>query len=261
MELKNSTILITGGTSGIGLEFIKQLFAEGGNTIIATGRDQAKLERLKKDYPQVHIVQSDVSDPAAITQLQQDIGRRFPRLNIIINNAGIMRNLDLMDTELDVHEISAEIDIDLCGPIRMVQAFLPDLLKQPSAAIINISSGLAFVPFPISPVYSAAKAGLHAYTRVLRLSLKKTAINVFEIAPPATETALGDAFTGYVDSSQNMAVEKMVNLAIKGINDDKQEITPGTAKILKAMSRIAPRLIFAALDKSLQKVKAKNRHS
>ncbi|MET3982087.1 putative oxidoreductase [Mucilaginibacter sp. UYP25] len=261
MKLKNSTILITGGSSGIGLELIKQLNEEGVNTIITTGRDASRLEQAKRQFPQLHTFQSDVSDTLAISQLYRDIIKQFPQLNIIINNAGVMRDLDLLTTKLDANEITAEIDINLSGSIKMVQTFLPHLVNQKEAAIINVSSGLAFVPFPASPVYSAAKAGLHAYTRILRIQLKQTNIKVFELAPPSTETPLLDAFTGLVDSSQNMAVDKMVNIAIKGILNDTMEIKPGASKILKLMSRLAPEFILNFLDKTLQKARAKKVHS
>jgi len=177
MELTNNTILITGGTSGFGLELATRLMALG-NTVIITGRDQAKLNETKKMLPGIHIFQSDVSDPKAIELLYAQVVKQFPELNFLINNAGIMRKISLHDTSVGLLDITKEIEINLVGPIRMVQQFLPHLLSKPSAAIINVSSGLAFIPFPASPVYSAAKAGLHAYTRVLRLQLKKTSIKV-----------------------------------------------------------------------------------
>jgi uncharacterized oxidoreductase len=259
MQLKNSTILITGGSSGIGLELVKQLIAQQPAAILITGRDNSRLKQVKQEYPQVHIFQSDVSDPEAIRQLAETVTTQFPELNILINNAGIMRNLNLLDTSQQ--DITTEIAIDLSGPILMVQQFLPHLLTKPSAAIINISSGLAFVPFPISPVYSAAKAGLHAYTRVLRLQLKATNIKVFELAPPSTETPLQKDFTGLVDSSHNMAADKMISIAIKGLLKDHLEIKPGFSKVLKLMSRIMPEFILNFLDKTLKKTLSKNLHS
>jgi uncharacterized oxidoreductase len=168
-----------------------------------------------------------------------------------------MRNMDLQDTSMNLEEITQEIEINLSGTIRMTHQFLPQLKKQKSSAIINISSGLAFVPFPASPVYSATKSGIHAYTRVLRLQLKNTNIKVFEIAPPATETPLQDGFRNLVDSSQNMEVNKMVSIAIKGILKDKTEIRPGPANALKIMNRVAPNFALNFLDKSTGKAKAK----
>jgi uncharacterized oxidoreductase len=259
MKLESSTILITGGTSGIGLEFIKQLNRQGVANIIITGRNNSKLELIKKEFPNVYAIQSDVSHPEQIRQLYHDVVLKFPALNIIINNAGIMRNLDLQDTSMDLENITLEIDTNLSGTIRMVHQFLPHLKAQSSAAIVNVSSGLAFVPFPLSPVYSATKAGIHAYTQILRLQLKKTNIKVFEVAPPSTETPLQNAFS-HIDmgsSSPIMKVDKMVAEAIRGILNDKTEILPGMSKMLKLMSRVAPKFAVNLMDKTIEK--AKNR--
>lgn len=261
MKLQNSTILITGGTSGIGLEFLQQLTQQGVAKIIITGRDMGKLDLVKKQFPHVHTIQSDVSHPKEIAQLYHDVINQFPSLNILINNAGIMRNLHLQDPALTPADVTQEININLSGTIQMVQQFLPHLSKQLSAAIINISSGLAFVPFPLSPVYSAAKAGVHAYTQVLRLQLKRTNIKVFEVAPPSTETPLQNAFSDIDmgNSSPIMKVNKMVKVAIAGILKDQTEILPGLSKVLKLMSRVAPAFFIGYLDKTLEKAMSKSK--
>ena len=256
MELKNSTVLITGGTSGIGLEFVKQLMQQQA-TVIITGRDAAKLEQAKKQFPQIHTFQSDVSNPADIKQLYEQVTKQFPQLNIIINNAGIMRNMDLQDTRMSLEDITREIDTNLSGTIRMVHQFLPHLKTKKEATIVNVSSGLAFVPMSISPVYCATKAGIHSYSQSLRLQLKNTKIKVFELAPPGTETPLMDNFEGIVDSKQNMKVDKMVSIAIKGILKDKLEIRPGLSNVLKIMSRVAPNFIANMLHQTTEKAKKK----
>jgi uncharacterized oxidoreductase len=257
MDIKNSTILITGGTSGIGLEMVKQLLPLGPSDLIITGRDSARLLGIKKEYPQVHTFRSDVSKPEDIRNLFTLVTEQFPQLNIIINNAGIMRNLNLLDHSQSLTNITSEIDTNLSGTIQMVHQFLPHLLARPAAAIINVSSGLAFIPFPLSPVYSAAKAGIHAYTQILRLQLKDTHVQVIELAPPATDTPLGDVFDGLVDSSQNMKTGKLVSLAIRGMMRGTPEIRPGLAAVLKAMSRIAPVAALKMMDSSLRKYKEK----
>lgn len=261
MILNNKTVLITGGTSGIGLEFVKQLSQHGVENIILTGRDAAKLQRIKDQYADVHIVQSDVSDAKQIKQLYSEVTKKFGAIHVLINNAGIMRNLDLHTAGSDLVDISREIDTNLSGTIRMVQQFLPHLEAQSSAAIVNVSSGLAFIPFPLSPVYSAAKAGIHAYTRVLRLQLKKTKIKVFELAPPSTETPLQDAFSN-IDlgsSAQMMKADEVVNQAIKGILQDKLEILPGMSKTMKLMGQVAPRFFLNFIDKTIEKAIKKSK--
>lgn len=257
MTLQNSTVLITGGTSGIGLEFLKQLNQQNVARIIITGRDNSKLEDVKRRFPNVHAVRSDVSNPNDIEQLYNEVIKQFPKLNILINNAGIMRNLDLLDATMSLENITREIDINLSGTIRMSHQFLPHLQKQASAAIINISSGLAFVPFPLSPVYSASKAGVHAYTQVLRLQLKNTNVKVIEVAPPSTKTPLQDAFSdlNLEKSGPIMEVEKLVASAIRGILSGKPEVLPGAAKVIKLMSRVAPTFFFNFMAKTVDKAK------
>lgn len=237
MKLKSDTILITGGSSGIGLEMAKQLISLG-NTVIITGRDLSKLELTKKQLPSVHIYQCDVIDSQAICELYKKVTADFPKLNILINNAGIMRAVDFNDTEYD--KICSEIDINLSGPIRMVQQFLPHLKKQPEAAIVNVTSGLAFITFQKTPVYSAAKAGLHTYTKTLRLQLKNTSVKVFELAPPKTSAPLFNRDNPNVEKNNRMPtmdVPKVVTVAIGSIKRDKFEILPGLSKMLKLAGR------------------------
>lgn len=256
MEFKNSTILITGGTSGIGLEFVKQLTEQGAN-IIVTGRNLDALNETKKKFPKVHTFQSDVSRPQDIEQLYKDVTQQFPQLNIIINNAGIMRLIDLQDTTLDLENINREIATNLSGTIRMNHQFLPHMKTKKSSAIVNISSGIAFVPFPLSPIYSATKAGIHAYSQILRLQLKNTNVKVFEVAPPGTDTPLNDTFVGYVGKEQLMKVDKMVNVSIRGIENEKFEIRPGLANVAKWGSRIAPNFFLNFMDRTIENAKAK----
>lgn len=262
MELKNSIVLITGGTSGIGLEFVKQLTTQGAN-IIVTGRSLDKLNETKKQFPNIQTFQSDVSKPQDIEQLYTQVTSQFPELNIVINNAGIMRNLDLQDTGLSLENITSEIETNLSGTIRMNHRFLPHLKTKKSSAIVNVSSGLAFLPFPLSPIYSAAKSGIHAYSQVLRLQLKKTNVNVFELVPPLTDTTLVDAFTDDIDKDSAgpaMKVEKMVRIAIAGLLKDKFEIKPGLSKAFHLMGRIAPKFFLNYVDKTLEKAKAKKKN-
>jgi uncharacterized oxidoreductase len=124
MKLSSNTILITGGGSGIGYELTKQLTALG-NTILITGRDQAKMDRAKAAFPKIHTFRSDVSDPKAIATLYEQVTKQFPELNILINNAGIMREINVHDKAGSLEDITREIEINLSGPIRMVKQFLP----------------------------------------------------------------------------------------------------------------------------------------
>lgn len=249
MKMTGNTILITGGSSGIGLELARQLCTE--NTVIITGRDEKKLEAARIALGKVFAIQSDVSAPNAIAALRDRVVREFPSLNILVNNAGIMRKINLRDSVTDLADINREIETNLSGPVRMVKLFLPHLERQHSPAIVNVTSGLAFVPFPISPVYSAAKAGLHAFTQALRVQTSKTAVKIFELAPPGTETPLfrGDFDEIDLGSIKGMAVARLARLAIEGMKKDVFEIRPGLSNVLKLLSRIAPGLALNMLAK------------
>ncbi len=248
MKLKKRTILITGGTSGIGLELAKQLL-ERDNTVIVTGRDEKKLGATKSALPGVYTFQSDVSNPEAIAALHHSVLAQFPALDTLINNAGIMRNLNLSDDH-DLTDVTREIEINLSGPIRMIQKFLPHLRSRKGALIVNVSSGLAFIPLPLSPVYSATKAALHSYTQSLRVQLNGSDVTVVELAPPAVETPLfRGEFAEEMKDEKGMDVVVFAQKAIAGIEAGKREIRPGLSNVLKAMSRIAPQFMLKQMAK------------
>jgi uncharacterized oxidoreductase len=260
MNISGNTILITGGASGIGFELTKQLLKQK-NKIIITGRDQAKLDKVKKQFPEVHIIQSDVSKIKDIEVLFETIKKDFPAVNVLINNAGIMRTMNLHSEEGSMEDCTREIDINLNGPIRMIRKFLTHLKTKPNAAIVNVTSGLAFVPLPTSPVYCATKAALHSYTQSLRVQLKNTNVKVFELAPPATQTELlGDFDSQDMKDITVMKVEDMVAAAIKGIESDRFEIRPGQSNQLKMMSRIAPDFILKQLSKPVDRMLSAMKH-
>jgi uncharacterized oxidoreductase len=254
MKTSGNSILITGGTSGIGFELARQLLALR-NTVIITGRDRDRLEKAKSQLPGVHTLQSDVSDPSAIATLFQNAIQEFPDLNVLINNAGIMRQRNLNDRGADLNELTSEIETNLSGPIRMAKQFLPHLKTKAAAAIVNVSSGLAFMPLPISPIYCATKAGLHSFTLSLRAQLKNTKVQVFELAPPATKTdLLTDFHPDDMVGTQIMDVKTMVEKAIQGFEKDCLEIRPGQSNVLKIMSRVAPEFILKQLSKPVDRM-------
>jgi len=188
-----------------------------------------------------------VSDPGAIAALHDEMMARFPALDTLVNNAGIMRNLNLND-ERDLRDVTREIEINLSGPVRMVQQFLPHLKTREQALILNVSSGLAFIPFLPSPVYSATKAAMHAFTQVLRLQLDGTGVTVVELAPPPVETPLlRREFAAEMAGQRGMAVQALGVRTIAGIEAGKLEIRPGLSNVLKTMSRVAPQFMLKQL--------------
>lgn len=243
MDLKNSTILITGGTSGIGLELVKQLTEQGAD-IIVTGRSLNALEETKMKFPGVHIFQSDVSDRQEIARLYNDVIARFPQLNILINNAGLMRLIDLQDASLDLSDINREIATNLTGTVQMVHQFLPHLLTRPSAAIVNVSSGIAFMPYSSAPVYSATKAGVRAYTQALRLQLEDTKVKVFELIPPGVNTNLQNDWVIKPNPAMMMNADKMVEVVISGLRKDKPELRPAIIGVIQFAARLVPGLLI-----------------
>ena len=248
MKLTGRTVLVTGGTSGIGLELAAQLLARR-NVVIVTGRDDKGIEAAKSRHPALHAFKSDVGDADGIRRLHADVTARFPELDTLVNNAGIMRNLKLGE-ERSLEDVTREIDIDLSGPIRMVQQFLPHLRHSPDALIVMVSSGIAFVPFSIAPVYSAAKAGLRAYTRCLRTQLANSGVSVVDLAPPGTETPLMKAEFSAMDGPRNTPVETLVRHAITGIEAGKTDIRPGLSRVLSIAGRVAPDLVFNQMSKA-----------
>ena len=250
MKLSQRTILVTGGTSGIGLELARQLLARD-NVVIVTGRDPQRLADARRAVPGLQGIVSDVADVDAIARLHDEVLAHFPTLDVLVNNAGVMRNLDLA-RERAPADVTREIDINLRGPLQMIQQFLPHLRTRHEAAIVNMTSGLAFVPLAISPIYSAAKAGLHAYTRALRVQLAGSAVKVFEIAPPPVETPLMHGeFEANLKGSRGMAPELLARQAIAGIERGRAEIRPGLANVLKAMSRVAPEFMFGQMNRMM----------
>jgi uncharacterized oxidoreductase len=188
MNLTGNTILITGGGSGIGRGLAKELHALGNQVVIAGRRRQA-LEETTAANPGMKSLILDIEDPAAIRAFAAQVATEFPALNVLINNAGIMRAEDLLEQK-DLTDAEAIVTTNLLGPIRLTAALLPHLRKQPRAAIVNVSSGLAFLPLALTPTYCATKAAIHSYTESLRYQLRGTPIEVLELIPPYVQTYL-----------------------------------------------------------------------
>ncbi len=187
MKISGNTILLTGGGSGIGRE-LAQRWHDAGNVVIVTGRTLASLEETASGRANIHAFALDVADPAAIAAFARDILARFPALNVLVNNAGIMP-LEDVSVPRDLSSAEACVVTNLLGPIRMTDALIGHLRAQDDAVIVNVSSGLAFVPLVSAAVYSATKAAIHSWTDSLRLSLQG-AVEVIELAPPAVQTEL-----------------------------------------------------------------------
>ena len=191
MKFSGNTILITGGSQGIGYAMAEYLL-ESGNTVIICGRNKAKLDEAQAAHPELITYECDVSDKESREELAEKITAEHPELNFLINNAGIQRNIDLTKGTRDLAMGDAEIETNLRAPIYMTGLLLPLLEKNEDSKILNVCSGLAFAGehYPDMPVYSATKAGIHAYTRVSRVQLAPLGIRVMEIIPSMIDTGL-----------------------------------------------------------------------
>jgi len=189
MKITGNTILITGGATGIGLA-LAEAFIREGNQVIICGRREKTLQEAKSNLPSLHVRVCDVSKESERESLFQWVTTNFPSFNLLINNAGIQKEVDFRKGAVDLSGDEDEIDINLKAPIHLSQMFIPRLLQQRESAIVNITSGLAFTPLAVVPIYCATKAGLHSFSQSLRHQLRNTSIKVFEIAPPIVDTEL-----------------------------------------------------------------------
>src|ERR1700731_484796 len=187
MQTTGNTVLVTGGGTGIGRGLAEALHRLG-NTVVIAGRRRESLQAVAKATRGIQVLSLDQGEPADIRRFATELTDHYPDLNVVINNAGVQRVEDLTTTGPSVAELT--VAINLLGPIRLTAALLPSLLKRPRAAILKVTSGLAFVPSALTPTYCATKAALHSYPQSLRYQLRGTAVQVIEIIPPHVQTAL-----------------------------------------------------------------------
>jgi uncharacterized oxidoreductase len=189
MELPNRTVLVTGGTSGIGLG-IAEAFRQFKSKVIVCGRDKRKLSRVEKRFPDITAISCNLADGGQRRALAADVLRRFPDLDILVNNAGIQRYVDLKKGLDELKSGEDEIAANFVSPVELTSLFIGHLMTRPWAAIVNVSSGLAFMPMLDTPIYNATKAAIHTYSLVLREQLRDTSVRVVEIVPPMVDTDL-----------------------------------------------------------------------
>lgn len=247
MRLMDNTILITGGSSGIGLAFA-EMFLELGNRVLLCGRNPNKLEAVKSRLPAVTVLPCDLTDTRSREGLAQTIKEKFSDLNILVNNAGIQHNYRFDDGQDHAAKIDEEIAANFTSHVRLTDALLPLLLSKPQAALVNISSALSRVPKESAPVYCATKAGMHIFSKALRYQLEKTSVKVFEVVPALVDTAM-TAGRG----RGKMSPKAVAQEAIHGLRRDRFYIQVGKTKLLFAMQRLIPSLADRVIRKGWRK--------
>jgi short-subunit dehydrogenase involved in D-alanine esterification of teichoic acids len=244
MNTSNNTILLTGGTSGIGLELLRQ-FYELGNLLIVTSSNSSNLDNLKKQFPDIRTIVCDLADSHSVQHLINKCLTDHTDINILINNAGVQYNYSWTEEKDGYNKIATEICINLTSPMQIAFGLLPVLIKKQNAAIINVSSGLAFAPKKSAPIYCATKSAMHNGTKALRYQLEKTSVKVFEIIPPLVDTAMTKGRGKGKISPKQLADEFIGNF-----KKDKFESNIGKTKLFRFIQRILPKFVDNLMKES-----------
>jgi len=244
MKTNNNTILVTGGSAGIGLEIAKQ-FAAKGNKVIITGRDEARLQKAVAQIPNATAIVSDVSKAADVSQLVKKLYAEFPSLNIVINNAGRAFVVDLSNGKGNFEKASEEMLTNYFSIIRLNEALLPLLKEQDEAAIVNVSSIVGFAPSARVATYSASKAALHSYSQSLRVALSKDSdVKVFELMPPLVNTD----FSQDIGGEHGIPPAAVASDLIDAIENNRYEVHVGQTAYIYDLSRTAPAEALLAMN-------------
>ncbi|RRA97571.1 SDR family oxidoreductase [Larkinella rosea] len=246
MKTQNNTVLITGGSAGIGFEIAK-LFAQNGNQVIITGRNADRLQQAVAQLENTTAIVSDVSKPEDVDQLVERLNNDFPNLNLVINNAGRAFYYSLSEDGIHaIDKAGEEMTTNYLSIIGLTEKILPLLKKQPEAALVNVSSIVAFVPGHTTATYSASKAALHAYTQALRYTLAKdTAIKVFELMPPLVNTDFSQEIGGINGISPKVVADDLLN----ALENNTYEIHVGNTANLYKLFLSSPEEAFLTLNK------------
>ncbi|MFP3594602.1 SDR family NAD(P)-dependent oxidoreductase [Chryseobacterium sp. SIMBA_038] len=247
MKPSGNVILITGGGTGIGLSLAEKFLNEG-NEVIICGRTKATLDDAQRKFPKLKTIVADLVNSEGRANLITEISDRFPKLNVLINNAGVYSITDILDSNY-IATLEKELTINLVAPISLIQQLFPILEGQKDATIVNVTSGYAFIPSAQSSAYSASKMGLRAITQGLRFHLRNNkAIRIVEVVPPAVDTQMNKGKNISLMTTQIFA-EKV----FKGLIGDEDEIIIGMSKMAKLLSRLAPKFGFKKMNTDEEK--------
>ena len=244
MKLTGNTILVTGGGSGIG-RGLAEAFHKLGNKVIVAGRRKANLADVVSANPGIDSVELDVSNPESIASVSKKLITKYPKLNVLLNNAGIML-LDDVSKPIDDNLLTSQFETNLFGTVRMTSAFIEHLKTQKSGTVLNVSSVLGFVPMAFAAVYSATKAGIHAYSMGLRYMLKGTSVELQEIAPPWVQTDLLNSN----EEPRAMPLKPFIEQTIEALRTSDREVLVEIAKPYRANPGVYEAAFFHQLNDS-----------
>ncbi|MDF3029105.1 MAG: acr [Fluviicola sp.] len=243
MNLSGNTILITGGSSGIGLELCKQLVHKK-NTVIICGRSLEKLQEAKSQFPEVEIIQCDLADKKQCEELIHRVKSNYSKINVLINNAAIVNKIDFIGTENALEMAENEIAINFLAPLNLIKELYTTLQQNLHPNIITITTGLVYTPRTDYPFYCGTKAALHSFTQVLRKQTENDKVKITEVLFPSVSTPW------HKGNPPKMAIspEKAVSQMLKGLEKEKAEIKVGKVKLLYIISRFAPGFAFKKVN-------------
>jgi len=249
LKVSGNTILITGGATGIGLA-LAEAFSKKGNEVIICSRRKNKLLEAQKKLSNLHIKVCDISKDRNRKALFDWATSSFKNLNILVNNAGTQREIDFTKGIADLESGEDEIGVNLEAPIHLSALFIPHLMNQKGSAIINISSGLAFVPIASMPVYCATKAAIHSFNLSLRHQLTGTRVKVYEVIPPIVDTELDKGARGQRGQEyRGIKPEEVAAATLKGIENNEFEIAIGMTQNLRMGARTDPERAFKQMNR------------
>ena len=243
MEILNSTVIITGGSSGIGFEMCRQLI-EKGNKVITCSRSLEKLSAAQKQLPDLIIYQCDIAQEPECETFVEWIIQNHPHVNVLINNAAVVSQTNFVEDPFILKKMKEEIATNILAPIRLIKLLFPVLVKNSHSKIINITTGLVYVPRTIYTFYNASKAALHSFTQVLREQLKNENIKIIEVLFPAVDTPWHHGNPPKIAVSPKKAVTEM----LKGITRNNTEIRILKVKLLYFIYRLAPKFAFKKIN-------------
>lgn len=243
MEISNSTVIITGGSSGIGFEMCRQLI-ERGNKVITCSRSLEKLTTAQKQLPDLIVYQCDIAQETACKSFADWIIENHPEANVLINNAAIVTKTNFVEDVFASENLNKEIVTNFIAPVRLIKLLYPTLIKNSHSKIINITTGLVYVPRAVYTFYNSAKAALHSFTQVLRYQLKEENIQIIEVLFPAVDTPWHDGNPPKTAITPEKAVSEM----LKGISRNKTEIRVSKVKLLYFIYRLAPKFAFKKIN-------------